>query len=97
MQMLIFLYYNIYMRLDKFLKVSRIIKRRTSAAKAAGQGRIYVNGIEAKPAKQLKEGDILTIVQADAEFKARILHIPAGNVSIQESSSLYEIIGADGG
>lgn len=80
------------MRLDKFLKVSRLIKRRTSAAKAASQGRIYVNGIEAKPAKLLKEGDIITISHADAEIKARILRIPSGNVSMQEASSLYEII-----
>ena len=43
------------MRLDKFLKVSRLIKRRTVANKVSEQGRIYVNGVIAKPAKQLKE------------------------------------------
>ena len=79
------------MRLDKFLKVSRLIKRRTIANKVSEQGRIYVNGILAKPAKQLKEGDIITIVQADNEIKVRILKIPANNVSIQEASSLYEV------
>ena len=80
------------MRLDKFLKVSRIIKRRTVANKVSDQGRIYVNGNLAKPAKQLKEGDIITIVQADCEIKVRILKVPTNNVSVQEASTLYEII-----
>ena len=77
------------MRLDKFLKVSRLIKRRTVANKVSEQGRIYVNGILAKPAKQLKEGDIITIVQADAEIKVKITRVPTGNVSVQEASTLY--------
>ena len=80
------------MRLDKFLKVSRIIKRRTVANKVSDQGRIYVNGNLAKPAKQLKEGDIITIVQADCEIKVKILRVPLNNVSVQEASNLYEII-----
>lgn len=84
--------YNKTMRLDKFLKVSRLIKRRTVANKVSEQGRIYVNGTVAKPAKQLKEGDVITIVQADKEVKIKILKVPAGNVSVQEAPSLYEIM-----
>ncbi len=80
------------MRLDKFLKVSRLIKRRTVANKVSEQGRIYVNGVIAKPSKQLKEGDIITLLQADCEIKVRIVKVPINNVSVQESSSLYEII-----
>lgn len=80
------------MRLDKFLKVSRLIKRRTVANKVSDQGRIYVNGIIAKPAKQLKEGDIITIVQASSEIKVKILKVPTGNVCVQEASSLYEVL-----
>ena len=80
------------MRLDKFLKVSRLIKRRTVANKVSDQGRIYVNGTIAKPAKQLKEGDIITIVQAQTEVKVRILRVPNNNVSVQEASTLYEVI-----
>ena len=49
------------MRLDKFLKVSRIIKRRTVANEVSDNGRVYVNGNSAKPAKQLKVGDIISI------------------------------------
>lgn len=80
------------MRLDKFLKVSRLIKRRTIANKVSEQGRIYVNDVIAKPAKQLKEGDIITIVQAQAEVKVRVLKVPTGNVSVQEAATLYEVI-----
>ncbi len=80
------------MRLDKFLKVSRLIKRRTVANKVSDQGRVYVNNVIAKPSKQLKEGDIITIVQAETQIKVRIIKIPSTNVSVQESSSLYEII-----
>lgn len=80
------------MRLDKFLKVSRLIKRRTIANKVSEQGRIYVNGVIAKPAKQLKEGDVITIVQADTEIKVRIVRVPLNNVSVQEASSLYEVL-----
>ncbi len=80
------------MRLDKFLKVSRLIKRRTVANKVSDQGRIYVNDVIAKPAKQLKEGDIITIVQAATQIKVKITKIPANNVSVQEASSLYEVV-----
>lgn len=80
------------MRLDKFLKVSRLIKRRTVANKVSDQGRIYVNGTIAKPAKQLKEGDIITIVQAQSEVKVKILRVPNNNVSVQEASTLYEVL-----
>lgn len=80
------------MRLDKFLKVSRLIKRRTVANDVSEQGRVLVNGNPAKPAKQLKEGDEITIVYANGETTVRIKTVPTGNVSVQEASSLYEIV-----
>lgn len=80
------------MRLDKFLKVSRLIKRRTVANEVSDLGRVLVNGNPAKPGKQLKEGDLITIVYANRQLVAKVLKIPTTNVSIQESSSLYEII-----
>lgn len=79
------------MRLDKFLKVSRLIKRRTVANEVSDMGRVLVNNSPAKPAKQLKENDIITIEYANRTIKAKILKIPTGNVSIQEASSLYEL------
>lgn len=80
------------MRLDKFLKVSRLIKRRTVANEISDLGRISVNGTPAKPAKQLKEGDIIKIESPNRGITARVLKIPTGNVSVQEAPSLYEVI-----
>ncbi len=80
------------MRLDKFLKVSRLIKRRTVANTVSEMGRVLVNGNSAKPAKQLKAGDIIEIEYANRTEKIEVLVIPAGNVSTQEASSLYRII-----
>lgn len=80
------------MRLDKFLKVSRLIKRRTVANEVSDTGRVFVNDFPAKPAKQLKEGDIIRIEYANRSLNVRVLKVPEGNVSVQEASDLYEII-----
>lgn len=80
------------MRLDKFLKVSRLIKRRTVANEVSDTGRVFVNGNSAKPAKQLKVGDIIRIEYANRAFEVRVLVVPTGNVSVQEASGLYEVI-----
>lgn len=80
------------MRLDKFLKVSRLIKRRTVANEVSDMGRVSVNGQSAKPSKQIKEGDIIEIVYSNRMVKAKVLKVPNNNVSIQESSTLYEIV-----
>lgn len=80
------------MRLDKFLKVSRLIKRRTVANEVSEMGRVYVNDIPAKPAKQLKEGDIIKIEYANKDVKVRVVKIPLNNVSVQEASTLYETL-----
>ncbi len=80
------------MRLDKFLKVSRLIKRRTVANEVSDMGRVLVNGNQAKPAKQIKENDIITIEYANRTVQAKILKVPSTNVSIQEAPCLYQII-----
>jgi len=80
------------MRLDKFLKVSRLIKRRTVANDVADLGRVSVNGSPAKASKQLKEGDVIKIENPNRVVSAKVLKIPQGNVSIQESITLYEIV-----
>lgn len=64
------------MRLDKFLKVSRIIKRRTVANEAASGGRVLLNGKEVKPSHDVKVGDILEIKFGDKTSKFKILDIP---------------------
>ena len=80
------------MRLDKFLKVSRLIKRRTVANEVSDNGRISVNGNPAKAGKQLKEGDIIKIEYANRTFAVKVMRIPVNNVSIQEAPTLYEEI-----
>ena len=80
------------MRLDKFLKVSRLIKRRTVANAVSEMGRILVNGNSANPAKQLKVGDIIEIEYSNRVEKVEVLVVPTGNVSVQEAYSLYKII-----
>ena len=64
------------MRLDKFLKVSRVIKRRTVANDAADAGRISVNGKVVKPSYEVKIGDIVEIKFGDKISIFKILQIP---------------------
>ena len=64
------------MRLDKFLKVSRVIKRRTVANEAADNGRVIVNGKIAKPSCDVKVGDIVEIKFGDKTSKFEIISIP---------------------
>ena len=64
------------MRLDKFLKVSRIIKRRTVANEAADGGRIIVNGRVVKPSYEVKVNDIIEIKFGDKISKFKIINIP---------------------
>ena len=79
-----------YMRLDKFLKVSRLIKRRTVANDVSDQGRVLVNNQISKPSKQLKEGDIIKIEHFNKVVTVKVIRIPSGNISVQEATSLYE-------
>ncbi|MBQ8458945.1 RNA-binding S4 domain-containing protein [bacterium] len=80
------------MRLDKFLKVSRLIKRRTVANEVSEMGRVFVNGNPSKPAKQIKENDVIEIEFARKTIKAKVIKVPTGNVSVQEAPTLYELI-----
>ena len=79
------------MRIDKFLKVSRIIKRRTVAQEACSGGRITVNGKAAKPGTAVKEGDILEITFGEKTIKAQILKI-AEHVLKDDAADMYKIL-----
>lgn len=78
------------MRLDKFLKVSRIIKRRTIANEVSDMGRVLVNSLPAKASKQIKKDDIIEIEYANHTLKVRVLFVPQGAVSVQQAPELYE-------
>ncbi len=79
------------MRLDKFLKVSRIIKRRTVANDVCSMGRVTVNGREAKPSVRLKVGDVVSIVFGNGTVSFRVLKI-AETVKKENAQEMYEIL-----
>lgn len=79
------------MRLDKFLKVSRLIKRRTLAKQVADQGRILVNGNKAKASSVVKEGDELQIRFGQKVVTARIDQLRE-NVRKEQTAEMYTIL-----
>ncbi|MFP3359017.1 RNA-binding S4 domain-containing protein [Planococcus rifietoensis] len=79
------------MRLDKFLKVSRLIKRRTLAKEVADQGRILVNGNKAKASSVVKEGDELQIRFGQKVVTARIDQLRE-NVRKEQTAEMYTIL-----
>ena len=79
------------MRLDKYLKNSRIIKRRTVAKDACEQGRVEVNGRVAKPGLELKTGDEIRITFGNNILKVRVLAMPE-TVRKEDADSMYEVI-----
>jgi ribosomal 50S subunit-recycling heat shock protein len=79
------------MRLDKFLKVSRLIKRRTLAKEVSDQGRIQVNGKEAKASSTVKVGDVLTIRLGQRIITAKIDRIQE-TTRKEEAAEMYTIV-----
>lgn len=84
------------MRLDKFLKVSRIIKRRTVANEACAGGRVTLNGKVCKPGAEVKPGDIMTIRFGDRYGKYEILSV-AETVRKDGAAELYRVLSEDDG
>lgn len=79
------------MRIDKFLKVSRILKRRSVSKEACDANKVLVGGKEVKPAYKIKVGDEVEIKFGQGSLKFKILAIKE-TVKKDEASSLYEII-----
>jgi len=79
------------MRVDKFLKNSRLIKRRTIAKEACEQGRITINEKIAKPGTEIVEGDIITIEFGTRTIKAEVLDLKE-HVSKDDAKEMYRII-----
>ena len=81
------------MRLDKYLKVSRIIKRRTVANEACDAAHVTANGRPAKASYDVKVGDILEITFGARTLRIRVLEVKE-TVGKDAASSLYEVIDA---
>ena len=82
------------MRVDKFLKVSRIIKRRTVANDACSGGRVSLNGRVAKPGAEVSQGDVLEIRFGNRVGKYRVLGIQE-TVRKEGAADLYEVLEED--
>ncbi len=79
------------MRLDKYLKVSRLIKRRTVANEACDAGRVSVNGKTAKASTAVKAGDIIEILFGTKAVKAEILNV-CETVKKEEAAQMYKLL-----
>jgi len=79
------------MRLDKYLKVSRLIKRRTVAKEASNDSKVLVNGKIAKASTTLKIGDIIEIVYFKSTLKVKVLDLNQ-NAKKQDADNMYEVI-----
>lgn len=79
------------MRIDKFLKVSRLIKRRGVAAEACDTARVVLNGKEAKPSARVKIGDVIELRFGQKPLVVRVLDIKE-TVRKEDADSLYEVI-----
>ncbi|MEE0884645.1 MAG: RNA-binding S4 domain-containing protein [Faecalimonas sp.] len=79
------------MRLDKFLKVSRLIKRRSVANEACDAGRVLVNGAVAKASVKVKVGDIIEIQFGTKNVKAEVLDIQ-DTTKKEEAKDLFRYI-----
>jgi len=78
------------MRLDKYLKVSRLIKRRTIANEACDAGRVTVNGKVARASYEIKQGDLLEISLGQRPLKVRVLEVKE-HVGKETASELYAV------
>ncbi len=79
------------MRLDKYLKVSRLIKRRTLAKEVSDQGRISINQRPAKASSEVKVGDILDIEFAKTSLQVKVLALKEA-ARISEAAEMFEVI-----
>ena len=79
------------MRIDKYLKVSRIIKRRTVANELAANQRVEINGKPVKPSHEVKVGDIVGITFGTRKIEVRVLSIQEVKKK-KEASEMYEIV-----
>ncbi len=78
------------MRLDKFLQISRLVKRRTIANTLCNRGAVSVNGHVAKAGKMLAVGDVIRLPHEEPpEPEYEVLELPSGNVSRARAATLY--------
>jgi ribosomal 50S subunit-recycling heat shock protein len=80
------------MRLDAFLSDTRLIKRRTQAKLACEKGKVFLDQRPAKPGKEVKPGQVITIDFAKRVLEVEVVDIPRRNVRKEEAKDFYRII-----
>jgi ribosomal 50S subunit-recycling heat shock protein len=80
------------MRLDKFLQVSRLVKRRSSAKDACLGGRVQVNGKVAKPGREVEVGDLITLTWGRRVLQVEVLVVPERNLPASQAKTLYSVL-----
>ncbi len=83
------------MRLDLFLKRSRLIPRRALAQQACAAGAVSVNGQVSKGGKSIKVGDVIECRKRNATLRVRVVYLPGSDPRRNQATSLYEILGSD--
>jgi ribosomal 50S subunit-recycling heat shock protein len=79
------------MRLDKFLKTSGLIKRRTVAKEACDGGRIKINGRTARSAHEVRVGDVVQISLGRRTLEVEVVQVPEGQIRKEEMAGLYRV------
>ncbi len=80
------------MRLDKYLQVTRLVKRRELARELCEEGRLALNGRPAKPGREVKPGDAIDLAFWRRRLRVRVIACPAGNLPRGEAHLLYEVV-----
>lgn len=83
------------MRLDAFLKVSRLVKQRSAAKAAVGDGLVTLNGAPAKAGRAVRVGDRIGIETERRRLEVEVVEIPSGNVPKARAAALYRIISSE--
>ena len=80
------------MRLDLFLKISRLVKRRAMAQEMCGAGRVLVNGLAAKPAREIRPGDTVRLSYSSRTIDIKVLTVPASSKNVKTPpEELYRV------
>lgn len=79
------------MRIDKYLKVSRIMKRRTVSKELAANDRVEINGKTVKPSHEVKPGDIVTVTYGSRRLEVRVLSVQEAKRK-KDAVEMYEVI-----
>jgi len=82
-------------RLDSFLKGSRLVKRRTLVREMCDGGAIAVNDVAAKPSKMVRVGDTIVLAFWNRVVRVEVLAVPESRVSTKEAASLYRVVGEE--